>query len=203
MENNSFEVQQAVNQALDEQKKKKKKKRLIIIGVILAVIIIIGVISSIGGDDENKSTNSQVTASDNAQEDSESSSDIEAEEDESTEGKIGDFVCIVKKAKICKDWESKDSVKITYSFTNNSKDSESFDLALSDEVYQDGVQLESTFISSDDDDFGIDVKIKPGMTKEVSKVYKLRDKTTDLEVEISELISFSDEKLVTTVKLEK
>lgn len=73
---------------------------------------------------------------------------------------------------------------------------ESFDLSLSDEIYQDGVGLESTFISSDDDDWGIDVKIKNGTTKDVFKVYLLRDKTTPLEVEISEWISLNDEKLL-------
>ena len=60
-------------------------------------------------------------------------------------------------------WEGKDAVKITYEFTNNAGSAESFDLALSDELYQDGVGLESSFISSDDDDWGLDVKIKPGI----------------------------------------
>ncbi|MBR4242209.1 MAG: DUF5067 domain-containing protein [Eubacterium sp.] len=201
MENNNFEVQQAVSAAMAEQKKKKRKKRLIILGVIVLLIIIGIAIGSSGGNDEKETTTAaQVTVSQN---DNNVSSDVEAEEDEKTDGTIGDYVCIVKKAKICKNWEGKDAVKITYYFTNNSKEAASFDIALSDEVYQDDIQLESTFISSDDDDWGVDVKIKPGKTKEVSKVYLLRDKKTDLEVEISELISFNDDKLVTTVKLEK
>ena len=40
-QDNNSAVQQAVNQALDEQKKKKKKKRLIILAVIVGIIIII------------------------------------------------------------------------------------------------------------------------------------------------------------------
>ena len=197
MDNNA-EVQQAVNEAMAEQKKKKRKKSLIIIGVILLVIIIGIALASSGGNDDKGTTKSQINASDSTN----TNSEVDAENDTNAEGKIGDFVCVVKNAKVCKNWEGKDAVKITYSFTNNSKESESFDIALSDEVYQDGIQLESSFID-DDDDWGIDVKIKPGMTKEVSKVYLLRDKKTDLEVEVSELISFSDDKLVTTVKLEK
>ena len=200
MDNNNSEVQQAVNEAMAEQKKKKRKKRLIILGIIVLVIIIVIAIGSSGGNDEKETTKAQITAS---QGDNNASSDVEAEKDEKADGTIGDYACVVKKAKICKDWEGKDAVKITYSFTNNSKESASFDIALTDEVYQDGIQLESTFISSDEDDFGIDVKIKPGMTKEVAKVYVLRDKKTDLDVEISEFISLSDDKLVTTVKLEK
>ena len=183
------EVQQAVNQALDEQKKKKKKKRLIILGVVIAVIIVIAVIGSSGSDDGNNSDSTTAP--------------ISAQKDEKTEGEIGNYVCTVKEAKLCKDWESKDSVKITYSFTNNSSDSTSFDVALEDNVYQDGVGLESTWINDEEDDFGFDVKIKPGTTKDVIKVYKLRNKNTDLEVEIGEYLSFDDTKITTTVKIEK
>lgn len=200
MDNNNFEVQQAVNQALVDQKKKKKKKRLIIIGVILAIIVIGGIIGSSGSDSKTETTTATIAAGEEKEKETETA--VEAK-NEKTEGEIGDYICTIKEAKVCKNWEGKDSVKITYSFTNNSKSPESFDVALTDEVYQDGIQLESTFISSDDDDWGIDVKIKPGMSKDVSKVYILRDKETELEVEISELISFSDDKLVTKVKLEK
>ena len=187
IQTNTYEVQQAVDAALKEQKKKKKKKRLIILGVILAVIIIIVAASSgsSGSNDaDSQGNNSSVSA-----------------EQEETKGKIGNYVCTVKSATVCKNWEGKDSVKITYEFTNNAKEAESFDFALNDDLYQDGVGLESSFISSDDNDWGLDVKIKPGTTKEVSKVYVLRDKETPIEVEISELISFSDDKLTYTVDL--
>lgn len=189
------DVQSAVNQALKEQKKKKKKTTLIVIAVIVAVIII-GAIIGGGSDDDSSADNSSTTSI--------SAVDSGDKEDETTanEGKIGNFVCTVKSAKLCKNWEGKDAVKITYEFTNNDDDAQSFDIALVDDVYQDGVGLETSFLSDDDDDFGIDVKIKKGTTKEVSKVYLLRDKKTPLEIEISELISFSDDKLTYTVELD-
>ena len=181
---------------------KKKSKAPIIIGIIAGIIvlgIIIGALSGGSGDDD-KTTKAQINAANSA----DGKTTVDAASDSTDEdGVIGDYVCVVKEAKICKNWEGKDAVRITYSFTNNSSDSESFDIALSDEVYQDGVQLETSFTDADEDDWGVDVKIKPGMSKDVSKVYLLRDTKTDLEVEISEFISFSDDKLVTTVKLEK
>ncbi|MDE6412431.1 MAG: DUF5067 domain-containing protein [Eubacterium sp.] len=188
IQTNNAEVQLAVDAALQEQKKKKKKKRLIILGVILAVIIII-IAASGGSSGSNDDSNAQ------------GNNGSVAAEQEETKGVIGKYVCTVKSAKVCKNWEGKDSVKITYEFTNNSKNAESFDFALKDDLYQDGVGLESSFISSDDDDWGIDVKIKPGTKKEVSKVYILRDKKTPIDVELSELISFSDDKLTYTVDL--
>lgn len=189
MSEQNYEVQQAVNQAMEEQKKKKKKKKLIIAIIVIAVIVVIGAVSAGGSSDSDNSNQ-------------ESGNSISAEKTEEIEGKIGDYVCTVKSAEICKNWEGKDAVKITYSFTNNNDEAESFDIALNDELYQDGIGLESTFISSDDDDWGIDVKIKSGTTKDVSKVYLLRDKSTAVDVEISELISFSDEKLTYTVELD-
>ena len=188
MQTNTVEVQQAVDTALREQKKKKKKKRMIIlIGVVVAIIIIIA--SSGGSSGNNDDSNAQ------------GNNDSVAAEQEDIKGAIGKYVCTVKSAKVCKNWEGKDAVKITYEFTNNAKDAQSFDFALKDDLYQDGIGLESSFISSEDGDWGIDVKIKPGTTKEVSKVYILRDKKTPIDIEISELISFNDDKLTYTVDL--
>lgn len=184
------QVQQAVTTAMNEQKKKKKKKSLIIVGVIIAIIVVIAIAAG-GSSGDSKDTGTA---------ESSSSSSVSAEKQDTVNGAIGDYVCTVKSATVCKNWEGKDSVKITYEFTNNSDEAQSFDIALSDELYQDGVGLESSFIDSDDD-WGLDVKIKPGTTKEVSKVYILRDKETAIDVEISELISFSDDKLTYSVDL--
>lgn len=188
---NSAEVQQAVDAALKEQSKKKKKKRLIIIGIIAAVLVI-GIIaggSGGSGDDVQKDAAGAPIAA-------ESKSNV------STDGKIGDFVCTVKSATVCTNWEDKTSVKITYEFTNNSSEAKSFDVALTDDLYQNGIGLESTFTGDDDEDLICDVKIQPGATKDVSKVYVLRDTATPIDVEISEFISFSDDKLHYTVNLE-
>lgn len=188
---NPVEIQEALNQAMKEQKKKKKKKNLIIIAVVAVLIILGAIVLGGSGDDDSKPADNP----------SSSSGNISASNEEPVEGTIGDYICTVKEAKLVKNWEGKDSVKITYYFTNNSSDSISFDIALRDELYQNGIGLESSFTDSDDDDFGFDVNIKSGVTKEVSKVYILRDKKTAIDVEISELISFSNDKLTYTVNL--
>ncbi|MCD7873296.1 MAG: DUF5067 domain-containing protein [Clostridiales bacterium] len=123
-------------------------------------------------------------------------------ENTSSDGAIGDYKCVVKEATVCKDWLGKDAVLITFDFTNNSDQAESFDLALQANAYQDGVGLESTFTGKDETDNLIDVEIKPGVTKEVKKAYILRDKSTDIEMEISELFSLTDDKIVTTITLD-
>lgn len=130
------------------------------------------------------------------------SSSVSAEEQEKLQGQIGNYICTVKSAEKCKDWNGENAVKITYSFTNNSSDAESFDLALQDEAYQNGVELESTFTEDDLDDMGLEAKVKPDSSKEVSKVYALRDDSADVEIEISEFASFGSDKLNYTVELD-
>lgn len=161
---------------------------------VIIVIVAIVIFSSIGGGSSDTSTteSNQTTAN-----------SVAAQDDEKEKDVIGDYKCVVKKATLCKDYEGKDAVKIVYEFTNNSDEAVSFDIALQDDVYQDGVGLETAILSGDDIDYGVDVKIKPGVSKEVTKAYVLSDTSTDLTVEIGELISFDDSKITTTVKITK
>lgn len=188
---NNNDVQAAVTAALDAEKKKKKKKKWIIIAVVAVVIILIAVIAS-GGSDDSSSEDSNASAGTSA---------VSAESEEKANDTVGDYKCVVKGAKLCKDWSGKDAVLITYEFTNNSDSAVSFDVALDARAYQDGVGLETAILDEDTD--YLDVDIKPGVTKEVKKAYNLRDTSTEIEIEVSELISFSDDKIVTTVEIDK
>ena len=115
---------------------------------------------------------------------------------------MGDFKCVVKGAKVTKDWEGKDAVLITYEFTNNSDSPMSFDGALNDKLYQDGIELESAILSDDNESKLLDtVDLKPGITKEVKKAYLLRNKDSEIEVEIQEIFSFGDDMIKTVIKL--
>ena len=188
---NNNDVQVAVTAALDAEKKKKKKKKWIIIAVVAVVIILIAVIAS-GGSDDSSSEDSNASAVTSA---------VSAESEEKANDTVGDFKCVVKGAKLCKDLTGKDAVLITYEFTNNSDSAVSFDVALDARAYQDGVGLETAILDEDTD--YLDVDIKPGVTKEVKKAYNLRDTSTEIEIEVTELISFSDDKIVTTVEIDK
>lgn len=124
----------------------------------------------------------------------------QSDEGEVVEGNtLGDYDCVIKGAELTKDYEGKDAVVVTFDFTNNADEPMSFDIALDAQVYQDGIGLE-TAITNDDADY-FDVEIKKGVTKEVKKVYLLRDTTTPLEVEVSELFSLDGKKIVKTLEL--
>lgn len=162
--------------------------------VIIVVVALILIVSISGGDDSDSSGDSANTTV--------ASVDADSNDDSNDDGVIGDYQCVVKSAKLTEDYDGSPAVLVTYEFTNNSTEAKSFDLALSDHVFQDGIELEKSYFS-DEETEGFDTQIKPGITHDVNCVYVLRDTTTPLEVEITEWISFTDEKLVTTINIEQ
>ncbi len=180
------------NVPVQKAKKPVYKKWWFWLIIVIVVFAILGAFA--GGDDESVSTDNQSN---------QTVSNVQASKEKDDPNALGDYRCEVVKAVRCKDYQGKNAVKITYKFTNNAQEPASFDVALMDEVYQDGVQLETAILGVDDDvDYGIDVKIKNGVTKEVTKVYVLRDDQTPLDIEISEFISFSDDKITARVELQ-
>lgn len=189
--------------------RKKRPKTAKVSGICALVSFILGIVSFAISGNNDVATNVPTTTSDSAytqtvdetqtttQNDDNS---VQAESDNANDNTLGDYGCVVKSATVTKDWTGEDAVLITYEFTNNSSDAISFDVALDARAYQDGIGLE-TAILDEDTDLWVDVDIKPGVTKEVRKAYVLRDTTTPVEIEVSEWISFSDDKIVTTIEL--
>ena len=79
-----------------------------------------------------------------------------------------------------------------------------FNFAFTDEVFQGGVGLNKAYVLPNSADYSSDnqtKKIKKGSTLEVEAAYELNDTTTDITVEVSELISFSDKKVTRTFSI--
>lgn len=93
------------------------------------------------------------------------------------------------------DYQGNPAAVIDYSFTNNSDEAQSLMAVESTEVYQNGIQCEPGIVD------GVDTadwsnKVKPGGTIKVRIPYALQD-TSDIEVEVKEYVSASDEPLAT------
>ena len=115
-------------------------------------------------------------------------------------GTIDKYEIEIVSADKTKNYEGKNTVIVTYKWTNNSDSATSFALAFDDKVYQDGVECTSTIVSDDDDSLGFDKEmtdLKTGASLEVKVAYKLNN-DSDISVEISGFISFSDAKVVRT-----
>ncbi len=185
-----------LTQKSDKPKAAKTYGKCALAAVIIEIIL--GIIMTVAGGSLFKSAVEDTPADNSSYSDEIDAAD--ADSNNSDDSVIGEYKCVVKSAEKCTDWEGKDAVTIVYDFTNNSGSAISFDVALDAQAYQDGVALETTWLDNDETDV-FDVDIKPGITKEVRKAYVLRDSSADIEVEVSELLSFSDDKIVTTVKL--
>lgn len=154
---------------------------------VIIVVLLIAVIGASGGDDSgDEATN---TPSGN---NSVSQAVVEASKD----NELGLYQVEIKNARITKNWEGKPAVVITYGFTNNADEPVAFWLAFEDDVYQGGVGLEKAYTLRDGDPYdeaNQNKEIKNGVSIDVDVAYVLNDTETDIEVEVKELYSFSDD----------
>lgn len=82
---------------------------------------------------------------------------------------------------------------IYYEFTNNSGESDAFGYTISDNAYQDGVELERSIFNSNDEDNNLYTKIRPGTTITVCSTFILKNNVSNVELEIDEWISFDND----------
>jgi hypothetical protein len=107
-------------------------------------------------------------------------------------GSIGNIDVSIVDFKLSKDYEDNPAAIITYEWTNNADEAASFMFAVDASVFQGGVECETAIIMSNDDyDSELSMtEIKPGTTFTVQSAYLLRDMTSPIEVEVTELFSF-------------
>jgi len=119
-------------------------------------------------------------------------------------GKIGKYNVTVKDSVVVEN-DGKKILIVTYTFTNNSDESKAFDIVITDKLFQNGVELGPVYTSWGlEEHYNPDNKskeIRPGVSLDLQKAYELNDPTTDVEVELSEWLSFHDEKAVYVIKI--
>ena len=122
-----------------------------------------------------------------------------------TPGAIGKYSVLIDSCRLAKDYEGKPVVIVKYIYTNVSdSDPTSFMIAFDDNVFQNGVGLNEALFVDDSANFSSDnqmKEIKAGATLEVEVAYELNDTVTDIEVEISELISLNNTVITKTFSI--
>ena len=121
------------------------------------------------------------------------------------ETSLGDYQVEIDSCRLAKDFEGDPVVIVKYIFTNvNDDNPAAFYTAFEDAVYQNGVGLNEAYVLKDSAKYSADnqtKEIKKGASLEVEVAYELNDKTTDIEVEVKELFSFSDKTLTKTFSI--
>lgn len=190
--------QPAYQQPAPAPKKKSKKGCGIAAGVVAVIVVVVIIIAALGGGDD--SDNGETGGNNSTPP---ASAQAGGDQIQQGKGTLGDYTVEIKDATLTEDYAGDPALLVTYSFTNNSDTEHSFTVAISDEVYQDGIQLKPAIsaIGSDIDTSSQLSNIKPGATIEVPALYSLENTTSDVEVELSELISLSDAKVVKTFNI--
>lgn len=118
--------------------------------------------------------------------------------------KIGDYEALYTGCEIVKDYDGDDTVVINFTFTNKSDEAQSFEWAYYYEVKQGGEDLDYAVVFVSEDSFdtlddGMIEDVEPGQSKDIKMTYKLKDLTTDVVVEVSDL--YDKEKDSVTIDL--
>lgn len=128
-----------------------------------------------------------------------------AEETTAPQDSIGKYTLTIDSCRLAKDFQGNDVVIVKYIFTNVAdEDASAFYVTFDDTVYQNGVGLNEAYVLADDANYSADNQtreIKKGASIEVEAAYELNDTTTDIEVEVEELFSFSERKLTKVFKI--
>ncbi len=106
---------------------------------------------------------------------------------------IGDYEALYKGSKIVKGSNDEDAIAITFDYTNNGEEEQSFSWAFFTEIKQADTPLEYSvvFVSEDSYDTldeSYSESVQPGETKEITITYKLNDLTTPVVLEFSDLL---------------
>ncbi|REL17020.1 DUF5067 domain-containing protein [Listeria monocytogenes] len=152
---------------------KKLKSILLLMGIITFALAL----TACGGTEDKASTEKTETAKAETKK-------------KSNPNKLGDYKVEILSSEVVKDFEGNNAIAIKTKFTNNSKENIFFMVAIDQQAFQNGTQLETT-VSADASMGGSEKDVQPGRTLEVTELYKLQDTQNTVDIEATELISFS------------
>lgn len=161
-----------------------------IIGIVIVVLlVIVGFSACTSGGSSNSNTNVQQQ---NASNTSEVNTNVAQNEQVTNPDNLK-----IKSADFGTNYSGDKLVYITYEWTNNDDAEHPFFTTYTAKTYQDGIELHDGYYSGYNGDLYADQNnVKPGKTQTFTKAYKLSDNKHDVNVEITEWISFDDKVIV-------
>lgn len=117
-----------------------------------------------------------------------------------SKGDVGDYYIKILDCKYgALDYEGKKTIAVTFEFTNNSDEAQSFSGAVYPVAYQDGVQLSDTIPEADSAEYDRSTAmVKPGKKVTCAYYWQTTSDTADVDVEVSNYLDESDAKLQKT-----
>lgn len=110
-------------------------------------------------------------------------------------GDLGDYYVEIKSAVLTTDYSGNQAILITYSWTNNGKETTNALSAFIERAFQDGVQLDSATILSTNPQYSAGTALRdlrPGATTDVQRAYLLPQDSSPVEFEVFEFLGDAD-----------
>ncbi len=133
-----------------------------------------------------------------------STQSLETESKQEQDNKLGDYGVEIKDCRLAEDYQGKPVAIVTYGFTNYDNEDAMFMTSVTAKAYQGGIECGEAYVLDDDADYdgaNQSKSIKKDATLDVQVAYELNDETTDLLIEVTEWISFNDDKITKTFKI--
>ena len=125
-------------------------------------------------------------------------------EGSSSGSNLGDYNVVIDSCRIAEDYSGKPIVIVKYVFTNNGDDAAAFLYSVSADVFQSDIGLNECYFVADSANYSADnqsKQIRSGATLDVEVAYELNDTVSDIEIEVTEWISWTDKKVTKTFKI--
>lgn len=176
------------------------KKRM---AMLAAAAMLAAMLTACGSSGDTTTQNNNSAGSATTEAATNSNDTAKTENTATDEGDLGDYhVKILDAETGLKDYEGNPVIGVKYEYTNNGEENMMFDAAVNAQAFQDGVQLELAIMDNTSDEYDNGLKeIKTGTTL-TSELYYVLTSESEVEVEVTELISFDDSKLIKTFTLE-
>lgn len=143
---------------------------------------------------ETTQEQSATTAEETAEEAQTEESQEEVQEEAEAPIVQSDYEVTSDGVRVAEDWEGNPAVVVSLTYTNNSEETTSFAATLMVQVFQNGISRDIAILMDGNENDNYLTDIRPGTTIAIDLPYELED-MSDIEVEVTELFSFSNDKL--------
>lgn len=182
------------------RKPKKKKSKAPVIIAIIAVFVVLGIAISLLGGEDNDAGVADSGSTNTSGEQGEAITESNNQDDGIIDFEGEGFHVTYVKHEIGEDYDGNPCLIYYYTFTNLGDDNISPAAAAYIQCFQNGVQCDPA-ITTDGSSDNYLTEVQPGASVEVSQAYALED-SSEVTIEASTLVSFSDDKDVQIITLE-
>ena len=184
-----------------------KNVKRILLTLLITLLFTLMAVASNSSDSDSKESSSASSSSESSAE-TEAASESKTNEDTAAQaegtGKLGNYEIEIKSFRLAEDYEGEPIIIVTYGFTNQGDRAANFMFAVDDNAFQNGVGLNECLFVDDSAHYSSDNQTKDlrtGASLDIEVAYELNDEESDVEIEVTELISLNKNSITKVFKI--